>query len=111
MVKLRDDTDFSSAENVGYEERTLKKVKMKANAADDFGSTNKLLSAGRGGGGKSKFKWKKAIRKIPAYVHHDNIYDLDEVDSKFEGIIIFHKLHSLNLHLAYSILLTRNLFG
>ncbi|XP_065917723.1 uncharacterized protein [Dysidea avara] len=85
MVKLRDDTDFSSAENVGYEERTLKKVKMKANAADDFGSTNKLLSAGRGGGGKSKFKWKKAIRKIPAYVHHDNIYDLDEVDSKFEA--------------------------
>jgi len=86
MVKLKDSTEYhDGVKNYGFKEKTVKKAKLKTDY-DDFGSTNKLLTAG---GIKSKRKWKKAIRKAPKYVHHDNIYDLDEVDSKFEGTFVF----------------------
>jgi len=89
MVKLKDNTDYhDGVKNDGFKEKTVKKVKLKTDY-DDFGSTNKLLTAGHGGGVKSKRRWKKATRKAPKYIHHENIYDLDEVDSKFEGTFVF----------------------
>jgi len=82
MVRLKDDTDHAGIENYGYKDKTLKKSKIRMDF-DEFGSTNKLLTAGRGA--LTKLKWKRATRKAPTYIHHENIYDLDEVDSKFEG--------------------------
>jgi len=109
MVKLKDDANYyNGAENEVYKEKSAKKNKMKIDY-DDFGSTNKLLTAGHGGGVKTKRRWKRATRKSPTYVHHENIYDLDEVDSKFEGIPVLYHVHSLQS--LCSIFIRRSLFG
>ena len=78
MFKLADASgsygDVSQKGTLGFKNRFVQRFTRKETRFDD---TENIL-------GVSKGKSRKKIKKESAWIH-DNIYDIDEVDSKFEG--------------------------
>ena len=78
MFKLADvsgsHNDITRRRTLGFRNRLVQRFTRKETRFDD---TENILGASKG-------KSRKKTRKEPVWFH-DNIYDMDEVDSKFEG--------------------------